>query len=216
MAWLNYKFINSYNQRLMKKYISLLGALFLGISLSFAQQEADALEGKYPLNDRYQLLKTKSQNYKEYKVIRETVLDSFWKIVRDSVASKEAALAARDQNIKQLNTNLAETQANLKKKEESMAEIVHDSTHINVLGINFAKSVFITTVAVIVGLLILLLVFITGRLKLIHSSMKERADAFTSLSNEFEEYKRKAMEKQTKLSRELQTERNRLSESRGI
>jgi hypothetical protein len=47
-------------------------------------------------------------------------------------------------------------------------------------------------------------------------SMKERADAFTSLSNEFEEYKRKAMEKQTKLSRELQTERNRLSESRGI
>ena len=144
------------------------------------------------------------------------MLDTFWKIVRDSVASKEAALAARDQNIRQLNTTLAETQENLKKKEESMAEIVHDSTHINVLGINFSKSVFITTVAVIVGILILLVVLITGRLKLIHSAMKERADAFTSLSNEFEEYKRKAMEKQTKLSRELQTERNRLSESRGI
>jgi hypothetical protein len=200
----------------MKIYVTLLCALFLGINTTFAQQEADALEGKFPLNDRYQLLKTKSQNYKEYKVIKETVLDSFWKIVRDSVASKEAALSARDQNIRQLNTSLAETQANLKKKEESMAEIVHDSTHINVLGINFSKSVFITTVAMIVGILVLLVVFITGRLKLVHSSMKERADAFTSLSNEFEEYKRKAMEKQTKLSRELQTERNRLSESRGI
>jgi hypothetical protein len=118
-------FINSNNQRLMKKSISLIGAFILGISLSFAQQEADALEGKYPLNDRFQLLKSKSQNYKEYKVIRENVLDSFWKIVRDSVASKEAALAARDQKIKQLNSNLAETQAALKKKEESMAEIVH-------------------------------------------------------------------------------------------
>jgi hypothetical protein len=199
----------------MKKYITLLAALFW-VTSSFAQQEADALEGKFPLNDRYQLLKSKSQNYKEYKVIKETVLDSFWKIVRDSVATKEAALAARDQNIRQLNSTLAETQVALKKKEESMAEVVHDSTHIRVLGINFSKSVFITTVALIVGILVLLVVFVTGRLKLIHSSMKERVDAFTSLSNEFEEYKRKAMEKQTKLSRELQTERNRLSESRGI
>ena len=200
----------------MKKYPALLVIFLLGVTGAFAQQEADALEGNYPLNERYQVLKSKSQNYREYKVIRENVLDSFWKIVRDSVAAKEAALAARDQSIKQLNNNLAETQANLKKKEDSMAEIVHDSTHINVLGINFAKGVFITTVAVIIGILVLLVVFITGRLKLIHSSMKERADAFTSLSNEFEEYKRKAMEKQTKLSRELQTERNRLSESRGI
>ena len=131
--------------------------------------------------------------------------------------SKEAALAAKDQNIQKLNSSLSETQSTLKQKETSMAEIVHDSTHINVIGINFSKSVFITTVAIIVGALVLMLVFISGRLKLIHSSMKERVDAFNSLQNEFEEYKRKAMEKQTKLSRELQTERNRLSESgRGI
>lgn len=200
----------------MRKHIFLLVALLLFAGNSFAQQEADALEGKYPLNDRYQLLKSKSQNYKEYKVIKESVLDSFWKIVRDSVASKEAALAAKDQNILQLKGSLTETQASLKQKEESMAEVVHDSTHIQVLGIPFSKSFFITLVAVVIGLLVLLLVFITGRLKLVHSSMKERADAFTTLSNEFEEYKRKAMEKQTKLSRELQTERNRLSESRGI
>jgi hypothetical protein len=201
----------------MKKLLTLFFALSCLSAATFAQQEGDALEGNYPLNDRFQLLKTKSQNYKEYKVIRENVLDSFWKIVRDSVAAKEAAMAAKDQNIQKLNSALSETQATLKQKEASMAEVVHDSTHINVLGISFAKSVFITTVAVIIGGLILLLVFISGRLKLVHSSMKERADAFTSLQNEFEEYKRKAMEKQTKLSRELQTERNRLSESgRGI
>jgi hypothetical protein len=205
-----------HNQEFMKKYITVIFAIALSINLTFAQQESDALEGSYPLNDRYQLLKSKSQNYREYKVIKETVLDNFWKIVRDSVASKEAAMASKDQSIKKLNSTLSETQANLKQKEESMAEIVHDSTHISVLGINFSKSVFITTVAVIFGILLLLVVFVTGRLKLVHSSMKERVDAYTSLSNEFEEYKRKAMEKQTRLSRELQTERNRFSENRGI
>ena len=199
----------------MRNIIPVVIFLF-SASVSFGQQESDALESNHPLNERYQLLKSKSQNYREYKVIKENVLDAFWKIVRDSVASKQATLAAKDQNIQKLNATLAETQAKLKEKEESMANIVHDSTHIRVLGINFAKGVFITTVMIIFAILVLMVLLISGRLKMIHSSMKERADAFTSLSNEFEEYKRKAMEKQTKLSRELQNERNRLSESRGL
>ena len=193
-------------------------ALLLLVSFHFVngQQESEALVGQLPLNERYQLLKAKSQNYKDYKVIRENVLDDFWKIVRDSVAAKQSSIRSREQNIKKLNETLSSTQASLKEKENSMAATVYDSSHISVLGIDFSKGVFITIVAVIVGALILLLMLISGRLKMVHSSMKERADAFTSLSNEFEEYKRKAMEKQTKLSRELQNERNKLSESRGI
>jgi hypothetical protein len=198
----------------MKYFAALVFILCAGIANG--QQESEALEGKYPLNDRYQLLKSKSQNYKEYKVIRESVLDNFWKIVRDSVAAKEAAIGTRDQNIKRLNTELSSTQATLKEKENSMEQVVHASTHISVLGIDFSKGVFITTVMIIIAVLILLALLMSGRLKMVHSSMKERMDAFNSLNNEFEEYKRKAMEKQTKLSRELQNERNKLSESRGI
>ncbi len=190
--------------------------LALLVTSTYGQQENDALEGNYPLNERYQVLKSKSQNYKEYKVIRENVLDGFWRIVRDSVSAKQAAIAARDRNIGELKKDLSETQAALKEKEASMQEIVYDSTHINVLGINFSKGVFITTVAIIFVGLVLVVLMISGRLRMIHSSLKERADAFTSLSTEFEEYKRKAMEKQTKLSRELQTERNKLSENRGM
>lgn len=197
------------------KYFAVI-AIILSAHFAHGQQENEALEGQYPLNERYQLLKTKSQNYKQYKVIRENVLDGFWKIVRDSVAAKEAAIRARDENINKLNLDLSSTQATLKEKEESMAAFVYDSTHINVLGIDFSKGVFISIVAVIIGVLILGVMLMTGRLRMVHSSMKERADAFNSLNAEFEEYKRKAMEKQTKLSRELQNERNKLSESRGI
>ncbi|HLT74802.1 MAG TPA: hypothetical protein VKZ68_06940 [Ohtaekwangia sp.] len=199
----------------MKRGITVI-LLALMITSTYAQQESDALEGNYPLNERYQVLKQKSQNYKEYKVIRENVLDGFWRIVRDSVSAKQAAIGARDRNITDLKKELADTQATLKEKEASMQEIVFDSTHINVLGINFSKGVFITTVAVIFAGLVLVVLMISGRLRMIHSSLKERADAFNSLSTEFEEYKRKAMEKQTKLSRELQTERNKLAENRGM
>ncbi len=209
-------FINFlYNRTFMRNCITLILFIFT-ITVANGQQEGAALEGNYPLNERFQVLKSKSQNYREYKVIRENVLDGFWKIVRDSVATKQAAISSRDKSILDLKKELAETQSTLKEKEASMQEIVHDSTHINVLGINFSKSVFITTVGLIFGALILVVLLMSGRLKLSQSSLKERADAFNSLSTEFEEYKRKAMEKQTKLSRELQTERNRLSENRGI
>ncbi len=197
------------------KYFFVI-AFILCASAAFAQQEGEVLGGKFPLDERYQLLKAKSQDYKDYKVIRQSVLDGFWKIVRDSVAAKEAAIASRNQDITKLKAELGSTQEKLNAKENSMAEIVHDSTHITVLGIDFSKGVFVTTVAIIFGALALFVALMSGRLKMVHGSMKERADAFTSLSNEFEEYKRKAMEKQTKLSRELQNERNRLSESRGI
>ena len=197
------------------KYFAVI-AIILGAHFAYGQQENEALEGQYPLNERYQLLKTKSQNYKQYKVIREDVLDGFWKIVRDSVAAKQAAIRARDENVNKLNLDLSSTQTALKEKEDSMAAFVYDSTHINVLGIDFSKGVFISIVAIIIGVLILGVMLMTGRLRMVHSSMKERADAFNSLNVEFEEYKRKAMEKQTKLSRELQNERNKLSESRGI
>ena len=209
-------FINFSTTGLFMRNCITLILFILTVSVANGQQESAALEGNYPLNERFQVLKSKSQNYREYKVIRENVLDEFWKIVRDSVAQKQAAISSRDKNIQDLKKELSETQATLKDKEASMQEIVHDSTHINVLGINFSKSVFITTVGLIFGALALVVLLMSGRLKLIQSSLKERADAFTSLSAEFEEYKRKAMEKQTKLSRELQTERNRLSENRGI
>ncbi len=201
---------------LMKNYIIVLLFFVVASHVSYSQQEGEALQGDYPLNERYLLLKSKSQSYRDYKVIKETVLDGFWRIIRDSVASKESLLQASNQNIAKLNTQLSETQVSLKEKEQSMTAVVHDSTHINVLGIEFSKGIFLTIVTILIGALILFVALITGRLKLVHTSMKHREDAFSTLSNEFEDYKRKAMEKQTKLSRELQNERNRLSEMRGM
>ena len=49
-----------------------------------------------------------------------------------------------------------------------------------------------------------------GRMKLQSNSLSERNLAVSALTHEFEEYKQRAMERQTKLSRELQDERNKL------
>lgn len=188
----------------------------LSYQFSIAQQAADALEGDYTLRERFGIIKSKSQTYKDYKVIKETVLDGFWRIVMDSVAASRKSINEAHQQIKALKAEVANTNGQMKAKEESVAEIVHDSTHINVLGLDFNKGVFLGAVGIILAALIFFLVSLFARMKLVSRSLHERKVAVTSVTNEFEEYKRKAMEKQMKLSRELQDERNKLQAFRSM
>jgi hypothetical protein len=196
----------------MKHSIILLICV-LTVTGTFAQTASDALNNdRQSLRERYLLMKTKSQNYQDYKVIKENLLDAWWKIVVDSLQAKEAAIAKSQANVKKLESDLAQNMETLKSKETSMQDIVHASTHINVLGIDFDKGFFAGLVGVIILALALTIAVIMYTLKMLRKSLKEKADLATAISNEYEDYKRKAMEKQTKLSRELQNERNRLME----
>lgn len=192
-------------------------ALFLicvfAVAGSFAQTAADALKtDNQTLRERYLLMKTKSQNYQDYKVIKENILDGMWKIVLDSVTAKQAAIRQAQTEIQQLQAELNKNIEALKSKEESMQDIVYASTHIKVLGINFDKGFFAGMVGVILLLAGLAIAAIVYSMKVMRRNLAEKVDLANSISAEYEDYKRKAMEKQTKLSRELQNERNKLQE----
>jgi hypothetical protein len=185
----------------------------LAMVVANAQQASDALKNdNQTLRERYLLLKTKSQNYQDYKVIKENLLDAWWKIVTDSVSAKQAAIRQSQANANKLQAELNQSIESLKAKEGSMQEVTYASTHINVLGIDFDKGFFAGMVGFIILALGLTIAVIMYTLKMNRKNLKEKADLAAAISNEYEDYKRKAMEKQTKLSRELQNERNKLQE----
>jgi VIT1/CCC1 family predicted Fe2+/Mn2+ transporter len=192
----------------------LLILLFVA-SLANAQPAVKAIEDKeLGLQERYQVMKAGSQTYESYKVIRENILDGFWKITLDSVKDIKKTLAASNAEITSLKIEIQSLKDSIKTQQASVEDILFDSTHINVLGIPFSKSVFIVIVASIIGALIFLVATVFARMKYLNSLANEKALIATSITNEFEEYKKKALDKQTKLSRELQNERNRIFESR--
>ena len=101
-------------------------------------------------------------------------------------------------------------------QQASIKEVVYDSTHISVLGIPFSKSVFILLAAAIVAALSLAVSVCYARTKMLNHLVKEKAVIADSISREFEDFKKKAMDKQTKLSRELQNERNKWQDYRKV
>ena len=190
--------------------------LLIGVLMVFgaaAQTASDALKAdNQTLRERYLLMKTKSQNYQDYKVIKENLLDSWWKIVTDSLQAKQAAIQKSKTEASNLQAQLNQSVETLKAKEGSMQDVVYSSTHIKVLGIDFDKGFFAGMVGVLILALGVTIAAIVYMLKVSRQSAKEKADLATAISTEYEDYKRKAMDKQTKLSRELQNERNKLHE----
>lgn len=196
----------------MKFSVLVSTCLLLG-SIAFAQPATDALKNdNQTLRERYLVMKTKSQNYQDYKVIKENLLDAWWKIVLDSVQAKQIAIRNAQANVSKLQAELKQNTETLQAKEASMQDIIYASTHINVLGIDFSKGFFAALVGIIILGLGLTIAVIMYTLKANRNIMKEKTDLAEQISKEYEEYKRKAMDKQTKLSRELQNERNRLQE----
>lgn len=197
------------------KTLTILFVVF-GSYSAIAQTAASALtEPGLTVDQRYSLMKSRSQTYGEYKVIKEVVLDGFWKINKDSVNRLSTYLQDANATIARLETELSQTVASLQQCNAELEEMSYAGTHINVLGFNFLKTAFIGLVAIVVVGLLLLLALVSGRLKFIQSSLHEGKSMIDSISKEFEEYKRKALERQMKLSRELQDERNRLHNLRG-
>ena len=195
----------------MKK--SILTLSFLALMITGKTQSIPALENKpHALQERYYLMKTKAETYQDYKVIKESILDGVWKIVNDSLAKREKQLADAQVKIDSLQRNLASAKAELKSKNDSMADVMFASSHIKVFGKDFSKNFFLIIAFTAFIVLTLIISLLLARIKEMQKFVNESKLIVSSVNNEFEDYKHKAMEKQVKLARELQTERNKLSE----
>ncbi len=183
--------------------------------MGMAQSSTQALEQKnISLKERYELMKETSQTFKDYKVIKSEVLDGVLKISLDSIAALELKLTEAKGTISAFDQKILDAEQVRDQAIAEKAEMEYDATHMTVFGIAFKKSFFATFVGIIIGVLLVFLALVSGRLKMVYATMKEKLENLDIITKEFEEYKRKALDKQMKISRELQDERNRLAEMR--
>ena len=195
----------------MKHWISLL---VVGICFhqAFGQAAQVALENKSAtLSERYQLMKSNSQTFQDYKVIKEYILDGVWKISQDTLTAISSRLENAHQQIAALKQEVQQIKSTLDTHKQSVAQIEYDSDHISLAGISFTKNVFRLLAFTIMAVLVGIIVFLMGHWKLSVAKMKEHMLIADMISREFDDFKKKALEKQVKLSRELQNERNKLA-----
>lgn len=177
-------------------------------------ETTEPLQGKQTLQEQYIGLKSEQEVIDGYRMVKLYVMDQFWKTVQDSLQAQRASVrtsalhsAAQAKEIESLKVSLA-------KVEKSKEELVVGVDNIVVMGKAYPKEGFVTVVSfVILGLVVLaVLLFVASRASLI--TTRELRKLNETMYNEFEVYKHQAVEKQIKLSRELQDYRNRMADLR--
>ena len=157
------------------------------------------------LNGQYQYLLTKVYNY------QQPFVSALWKNVVDSLnANRRKILDLQGKATLQAKT-IADLQADAKTKEDLTAK----ADEISLLGISLSKSTYNSVMWGLVIVLAAIAGIVIARSGKFRHDANYRAGLYNELEEEYKAYKTKANDKEKKLARELQTERNKVDELMG-
>ena len=199
----------------MNRILALATLVILTLSSTHAQETEQQNEiSNLDLNQQYEKLKQNAETYGDFKVFRVDRLDEFWSSVNDSIGAVRNDLAASQTFAGEQAAEVENLKQEAIDNEEKFQRNEHAATHITFLGIDFTKSTFRIVISILIGGLALLLgigyiQFMQNRNIAISSSTECK-----KLEMEYEEHRKKALEKQVRLNRELQTHKNMIEELR--
>lgn len=195
----------------MRSCVVLL-CLVAFISGSFAQNPQPVPTGPQTLRQQYANLKSDLDVINGFRMVKLYEMDQLWRVVEDSLKAKRAAISEGVALARQQASEIGTLKAQVVKAESEKQELLSGVTNLRAYGITFSKSGFVTlATCVIIALLVLAAVlFVISRMAF--KSSRESKKVSDEVYKEFEDYKHQAVEKNIKLSRELQNMKNRMAE----
>ncbi len=192
---------------MIKIRISLLLSFFTILSLS-AQETENPQPRVNTISQQFEDVLDNSNNYQDYKVVKLNSLNKLKANTADSISGYkvkisdlQAQIDTQQEEIKTLNNTLEETKTTL---EETRAE--KDSIYF--LGMPMSKGGYMGMMWGIVAVLTLALVFFIFRFRGSNAHTQEARKKLADLEVEYDDYRKKALEKEQKMGRLLQDERN--------
>ncbi len=189
----------------MKRAIAL-GIFSMILSVSVVAQ--DTITGLNPVEEDFTNLIETSNDYQGYKVVDYNELinvrnriSQYFNNQNEEIISQQNTLERQQKEIDSIRTELANTQQELER-------VNADKDAITFLGMPFSKGGYMAFMWGLVGLLVLALIFFIYRYKQSHSHTVEARNNLTTTEKEFDAYREKALEKEQRLGRQLQDERN--------
>lgn len=199
--------------KIVCRWILLLGFLCVGSLTLLAQiNTEEQIAPDASLQQQFIYLKENANTYKDKKIVRETALNQFWTNVRDSVATVRQQLNASQSQINAHEQEMASMKEELQEGQAAVQASEYDSTHISVLGINVLKAGFLSFFWITVSILTLMLLIAIYQYRNSKRVTSKTQKNLRALQREIDDFRKKSLEKERKLRRELQTERNHVEE----
>lgn len=164
------------------------------------------------LNEQFRILIQDSETYNEYKVIKQDKLNAFNNVIGDSVDAFTKSREEANAKIRTQKATIESLNEIISEKDETISSGEEEKSNLSVLGVQFDKQTYAIISLIMPFLLIVVIVSLLVKMKNNITDTKEAKKSLISVEKEFDEYKKRALDTQMKLKRELQTERNKLLE----
>jgi len=197
------------------KSLLFILTVFFTVHMHYGQDATPAQKlslDEGPISSQFDYISKRSGNYRadgvRYEVVKEANLFKLRKNVLDSIAlinSKtgqlKATIAGHETTITSLNKTLAETTTNL-------SAVTEEKDSMSFLGIAVSKGTYNFILWTIIGGLFLLLGLFIYKFRNSNILTQEAKQNLSELELEYEDHRRRALEREQKISRQLQDEIN--------
>ena len=203
----------------MKGYrLLLLATALLTFNLQFAQEEQATPEEELSLENgsidsQFEFVYQKSGNYradgKRYEVVRTISLDKLKQNVLDTLNSYNKREAELKQTITGHESTITSLNGKLEETTNNLAAVTEEKDSMSFLGIMVSKSTYNGILWTVIGCLLVLLLFFIYKFRNSTILTQEAKTNLSELETEYEDHRRRALEREQRISRQLQDEINR-------
>lgn len=186
-------------------------AFFVLVSVFQMNAQTDSLKTDSPIQDEFSALIQESNNYQGYKVVDYDKLIELRNTTRNYISELKEEIIVQKNTVDQQDQEIENLKSELKSTQEDLKKVTDEKDALMFLGMPFSKSGYKGMMWGIVAVLLAILVVLFFKYKSSHSSTKEARQKLQETEREFDAYRTKALEKEQRLGRMLQDERNRTS-----
>ncbi|MCP9199719.1 hypothetical protein MKO06_07375 [Gramella sp. GC03-9] len=184
-------------------------AIFACISVFQVNAQQDSIAAQTPVQDEFTRLIEESNNYQGYKVVEYDKLIELRNTTRNFITELKEEIIVQQNTVDQQNDQIQQLKSDLAATQEDLKRVSEEKDALMFLGMPFSKGGYKAMMWGIVGGLLLILGVLFFRFKSSNAATKEARQKLSETEKEFDAYRSKALEKEQRLGRMLQDERNR-------
>jgi preprotein translocase subunit SecF len=185
--------------------------VFVFASVFQINAQKDSLKTETPVQDEFSALIQESNNYQGYKVVDYDKLIELRNTTRNYITELKEEIIVHKNTVDQQNDEIQKLKSQLESTQEDLNRVSEEKDALMFLGMPFSKAGYKTMMWGIVAALVAVLLILFFRYKSSNAATKDARQKLNETEKEFDAYRTKALEKEQRLGRMLQDERNKTS-----
>ncbi|MFV0590397.1 MAG: hypothetical protein ACK5M7_03355 [Draconibacterium sp.] len=178
----------------------LFGSLIFNAS---AKKDTNAWKQEKDLEQQYRVFKENLNFWSGNYFMSPTQLDQFYGALTDTIANLQKQVSNGLSKISQQQQELVSKQASVEESQQKLDESIRNQNSIGVLGIQINKTVYSTTMYLFIIAVLVLAGVMYMMFQRSNKVTRETKKEFDDLKAEYEEHKKTALDRYTKINMEL-------------